>query len=87
MPKAASTSVTTAPAPIGFASWNPPLQDMALRAIKVVPQALKVAEQQPLAKSYETELPDDALVDFKHIEAFFELAATCLAFDCVGFHG
>ncbi len=48
---------------------------MAFRAVQVVSKALKVAEQELLAKSYETELADDSFLNFQHVEAFLEFTA------------
>ncbi len=68
------------------ASRNPPLQNMAFRAVQVVSKTREVAEQQLFAKSYETELSDDSFLDLEHVRAFFEVAAACVAFGVVGFH-
>ncbi len=59
---------------------------MPFRAVQVVPQALKVAEQQPLAKSYETELPDDPLLNLQHVHAFLEFTAARVAFNLFDLH-
>ena len=67
-------------------SRNPPLQDMAFRAVQVVPQALEVAEQQRLAQGDKAQFSDDAFLHFQHVCAFFEFTTAGSAFDFVGFH-
>ena len=65
---------------------NPPLQDLAFRAVQIVTKAVEIAKQQLLAEDDESELADDPLLHFQHVRGFLKFAAAGAAFDVLDLH-